>query len=76
MIARGVRWLDRTLLGRRIGRWHSRWIEAADRARLTGPATHRIEIFHEKDAGNPLAELADVYGSDKGEVRAQGHPYH
>jgi SAM-dependent methyltransferase len=75
MIAGGVRWLDGALLGRRIGRWRSRRIEAADRARLTGPATHRIEIFHDKDGANPLAQLADAYGSDKGEVRAHGHPY-
>jgi hypothetical protein len=42
---------------------------------LKDNSTFSYMVFYEKDPTNPLAELCDKYGSDKGEIEKTGHPY-
>lgn len=37
---------------------------------------HKIVIRYKKDATSVLGALCDEYGSDKGEIKSSGHPYH
>lgn len=43
--------------------------------KLALPQNHKIVIRYQKDLNNPLAQLCDRYGSDKGEIQTAGHPY-
>ena len=37
---------------------------------------HRMVVQYRKDLGSELSALCDKYGSDKGEIKNTGHPYH
>lgn len=36
---------------------------------------YRFTVSYAKDSRNPIAQLCDKYGSDKGEIKPSGHPY-
>lgn len=46
-----------------------------DHRALTASFDNQIEVSYDKDLSNPLSRLCDLYGSDKGEIEAIGHPY-
>lgn len=47
----------------------------AEVAELDESATHKFYVFYEKNLSDEMARLCDKYGTDKGEIRPEGHPY-
>lgn len=43
--------------------------------RLVKGLDYQISSFYKKNAGNPISFLCDRYGSDKGSLTHDGHPY-
>ncbi len=67
--------VDSLILNGQIQRWYS----SATIRKLQGSVGvdlgYKIVTHYKKDANNELARLCDLYGSDKGEIRTEGHPY-
>lgn len=70
-----ARSLDRALLGGALHRLRDTLRHDAERRRLARENPYRAEIFYSKDARSDLSGLFDRYGSDKGALIADGHPY-
>lgn len=77
-----VRKLDEKLLRGLIRRLRNQFLFArADRISsekilvLKKRRGFALETHYSRSPHNSLSELCDVYGSDKGEVRSDGHPY-
>ena len=34
----------------------------------------KITTYYSKNVANEIAQLCDLYGSDKGEIKSEGHP--
>jgi hypothetical protein len=43
--------------------------------KLSASVDYKMVVHYQKNASSLLAELCDQYGSDKGEIKATGHPY-
>lgn len=51
------------------------FVERISLRSLDSDLGHKILIRYNRDSDNELAELCDKYGSDKGEIKSDGHPY-
>jgi hypothetical protein len=67
--------IDNLLLkGMRQG-FYSRIVDRMSKFSLATDLGYKIVTHYRKDPDSELAKLCDIYGSDKGELKAEGHPY-
>lgn len=62
-------------LAGKMRRMRRRFRDRAALARLRRECPRRIEILSDPDPANAIAQLCDLYGSDKGSLHAGPHPY-
>ncbi len=67
--------VDNQIFKGKLQRWYSKPNDLDYQYSLASDMGYKIISHYRKDPANELAELCDLYGSDKGELRTEGHPY-
>lgn len=75
MLKNFIRKIDETFLGKSLQRQYGHYMTARAQRVLETDFDYRIVSYYQKDKSCELLRLCDVYGSDKGELREEGHPY-
>jgi hypothetical protein len=75
MLKRFIAQIDNLLFQGTAQAWYRGFIEGISQRSLDSALSHKIVIHYNEDSGNELAALCDKYGSDKGEINPDGHPY-
>jgi hypothetical protein len=75
MIKDLIKRVDRIFLNDKLRRMNDFRKQYSDRQATFSDETLRMEIFYQKNMESELAFLCDMYGSDKGSLKTDGHPY-
>lgn len=75
MFKQWVAKIDNLILQGRIQSWYSDAVDPLRQSSIGSGLGYKITSHYRKDPSNELARLCDTYGSDKGQLRALGHPY-
>jgi len=67
--------LDRKILKKGVSRNILKYQQIILRQKLKRENFHTFEVFYTKKQKNPLAELFDIYGSDKGSNKDKSHVF-
>jgi hypothetical protein len=67
--------LDKALLGGSLWRRKRERRNRESEAAVSDGLAFKYSVHYQKNRSDPLAELCDKYGSDKGEIKSSGHPY-
>lgn len=75
MLKKLIRSIDNLILNGRYYQWRSRKKLDKNLMRLANGLDYQISSFYKKNSHNLIAALCDQYGSDKGTLTSEGHPY-
>jgi hypothetical protein len=67
--------IDNLLLKGKLQGFYSKIVDRMSKQSLAKDLEYKIVTHYRKDPYSELAKLCDIYGSDKGELKAYGHPY-
>lgn len=75
MLKKIVHKIDDIFLAKTIQKQYRRYLSAKTRAQIEYDLGYKIVSYYAKNTKCEVSKLCDVYGSDKGELRKDGHPY-
>ena len=75
MIRRFVSMIDNAFLGASIQKWYGMRMASRMQALIEDGFDYRIVSHYQKNLSCDLSALCDLYGTDKGEIQKDGHPY-
>jgi hypothetical protein len=75
MFMKVLRKIDAVVFGKWFQKKYGHHLAAKTKSSLDSYFDFKIISYYAKDARDDVAKLCDKYGSDKGEIRKDGHPY-
>lgn len=75
MIQSIVRAIDNALFGAFMQKWYGKRMTSKMLAIIEDSFEYRIVSHYQKNLSCDLSALCDLYGTDKGEIQKDGHPY-
>ena len=67
--------IDKILFNKKLLKIYKYFSSIKEEKKSSSLRDHKIEIFYSKNNQCQLAKLCDLYGSDKGAISADNHPY-
>lgn len=67
--------IDDVLFSKMLRKWYGRLKAKSHLMTLESGLEFKVVSYYKKNNNCEISRLCDTYGSDKGELRAQGHPY-